>query len=225
MEDPTWEFFRVKEEEKINFYELKEIKSNQIRMMKDRGYIIPEPEMALLNSSVDYFRSYYERQKGYRYDKLNQQYIHSTSRRKVNVIYIYLKYKANSISKEDVKGIYITDNDIVIFETKFTSSVQEYIGKAEVFYFHDFFCNVIEYFLVPKHEILTEEETKELIQRNRLDVNTLPWISYEDPIVRYYGAKVGQIIRITRETLIQETTVDEYITYRIVKNIKMNRGK
>ncbi len=54
--------------------------------------------------------------------------------------------------------------------------------------------------LVPKHEILSEEEAKEVLKRFRVKPYQLPHIKASDPAVKALGGKPGDIIKITRKS-------------------------
>lgn len=58
--------------------------------------------------------------------------------------------------------------------------------------------DVLSHKLVPKHEILTDEEANEVLKSFNIDANSLPKILSKDPAVKQLGAKVGNIIRIER---------------------------
>jgi DNA-directed RNA polymerase subunit H len=58
--------------------------------------------------------------------------------------------------------------------------------------------DVLSHKLVPKHEILTDEEAVAVLKSFNIDANSLPKILSKDPAVKQLGAKVGNIIRIER---------------------------
>jgi DNA-directed RNA polymerase subunit H len=60
--------------------------------------------------------------------------------------------------------------------------------------------DVLSHKLVPKHTILTEEEAKEVLKSFDIDANSLPKILSKDPAVKQLGAKVGDIVKIERES-------------------------
>jgi DNA-directed RNA polymerase subunit H len=70
--------------------------------------------------------------------------------------------------------------------------------------------------LVPKHEVISESE-KELLQQNSdFDINNLPKIKINDPVVKELDKtskiSAGDVLRITRNS----KTAGEFISYRIV---------
>jgi DNA-directed RNA polymerase subunit H len=58
--------------------------------------------------------------------------------------------------------------------------------------------NILEHVYVPKHEILSKEEADALLKKYNITPSQLPSILISDPIVKAIGAKVGDIIKITR---------------------------
>lgn len=65
--------------------------------------------------------------------------------------------------------------------------------------------------LVPKHEILDEEEKAKFLKEMNISWKQLPRINLDDPAAKMLKAKRGDIIRITRKDL-----AGEYYYYRIV---------
>ena len=64
-----------------------------------------------------------------------------------------------------------------------------------------------EHHLVPKHELLSKEETEKLLSQFGLDFDKLPRIMQEDPICQEMKANVGDVIRITRNSLVAGETI------------------
>jgi DNA-directed RNA polymerases I, II, and III subunit RPABC1 len=101
------------------------------------------------------------------------------------------------------------DTIIFIIRDKITSedSIDEFFRniyiKEKIFvqFFHldTLTFNVTNHSLVPRHEILSKEETNELIKSLYItDIKKLPKINASDPISKYYGIKRGEVFRITR---------------------------
>jgi len=71
---------------------------------------------------------------------------------------------------------------------------------------------IFEHFLVPKHEILSEKEVEELLKKYNVTKDKLPKILVTDPAVKAIGAKVGDVIKIERES----PTAGKVYYYRVV---------
>jgi DNA-directed RNA polymerase subunit H (RpoH/RPB5) len=66
--------------------------------------------------------------------------------------------------------------------------------------------------LVPKHEVMNDEEKTELLNGLNISAKQLPRIHEDDPVAKKIGAKRGNVVRITRN----DPGVGEYYYYRIV---------
>lgn len=66
--------------------------------------------------------------------------------------------------------------------------------------------------LVPRHELLSKEESEKVLKELGVKLWQLPRISQDDPAIRGLGAEVGQLVRITRKS----DLMGEYVVYRLV---------
>ncbi len=69
-----------------------------------------------------------------------------------------------------------------------------------------------DHILVPKHELLSEEEAKELLKILGIKKEDLPKMKADDPIAKEIGAKPGDIVRIIRE----DKLFGKSVYYRLV---------
>jgi len=60
--------------------------------------------------------------------------------------------------------------------------------------------NPLKHRMVPNHEILSEDEVKNILSEYNLEKEQLPKIRLIDPTVVASKAKVGDVMRITRES-------------------------
>ena len=74
--------------------------------------------------------------------------------------------------------------------------------------------DIQDHMLVPTHEIMTEEEIADEFSDVEYDFKNLPKIRSNDPVVKAIDAKVGDVLRITRES----QTAGVFVTYRIVED-------
>jgi len=72
-----------------------------------------------------------------------------------------------------------------------------------------------EHLLVPVHEILTDAETKKVLEALKITKEELPKIFESDPQAKKLGAKSGQILRIYREDPPYQSKT-KYAYYRLV---------
>lgn len=66
--------------------------------------------------------------------------------------------------------------------------------------------------LVPRHEVLSKEEAEKLLKFYNVTKNEIPRIKKTDPALKDMDVKVGDIIKITRES----PTSGVAIYYRVV---------
>jgi DNA-directed RNA polymerase subunit H len=72
--------------------------------------------------------------------------------------------------------------------------------------------NIFKHELVPKHEILSPEKSKELLEKYRMKPYQLPHIKPSDVAAIAIGAKPGDILKITRKS----PTAGKHVSYRYV---------
>ena len=120
---------------------------------------------------------------------------------------------ASKLQKESQKKIIV----IVIFTIKMSSQIvkekhilNEKNKQSNIPIIFEFWnadnlqFNISRNNLVPKHEIMEPSEVEQLkINYQIKNLVELPRIKHNDPMVRYLGAQIGQVIRIKR---ISETT-------------------
>ena len=69
--------------------------------------------------------------------------------------------------------------------------------------------------LVPKHVLITEREKEELLQKYGITLRQLPRISIEDPAIKDMNGKIGDVIKIFRNS----PTAGESMYYRVVVKV------
>lgn len=60
--------------------------------------------------------------------------------------------------------------------------------------------DILKHKYVPKHEVLSEEEAKKVLEKYHATKEQLPKIKASDPVIRALKAKPGDVIRIIRES-------------------------
>ena len=63
------------------------------------------------------------------------------------------------------------------------------------------------HFLIPKHELLTKEESQQILAKSNAQPSQFPYIQSTDAIAKEIGAKPGDFVRITRRSETAGTSV------------------
>jgi DNA-directed RNA polymerase subunit H len=72
--------------------------------------------------------------------------------------------------------------------------------------------DITKHRLVPKHEILSPDEAKKVLETYGVEPHQLPLLLSSDPVAKAIGAKPGDIVKITRKS----PTAGEIVVYRYV---------
>jgi DNA-directed RNA polymerase subunit H len=72
--------------------------------------------------------------------------------------------------------------------------------------------DILKHELVPEHNIINENERKELFEKLNITEKQLPKILTNDPAVKAIGAKEGDVLKIIRKS----ATAGTSIYYRVV---------
>ncbi|KAH6909049.1 DNA-directed RNA polymerase I [Coprinopsis sp. MPI-PUGE-AT-0042] len=187
-------------------------------LVKDRGFSVSDEE---INMSLDRFRQLYGNSMGvidrnqlcfythHRATTTEQIFVFFSEERSVGV-----KTMRKLLSIMEEKGI---QRGIIIYPVNMTPSARKVISamaaqyRLEEFAEADLLVNITHHTLVPRHEVLTPDEKKTLLERYRLKDTQLPRIQPMDPVARYYGLRRGQVVKIIRPS----ETSGRYASYRI----------
>ena len=71
---------------------------------------------------------------------------------------------------------------------------------------------VSTHFLIPKHELLTKEESTQVLAKFSSTPAQFPYILATDPVAKEVGARPGDFVRITRKS----ETAGSSVYYRYV---------
>lgn len=69
--------------------------------------------------------------------------------------------------------------------------------------------------LVPKHVLLTEREKEDLLANYGITLRQLPRISIEDPAVKEFNPKIGDVVKIVRKS----QTAGESLYFRVIVKV------
>ncbi|RDX57514.1 RPB5 subunit of DNA-directed RNA polymerase [Polyporus arcularius HHB13444] len=187
-------------------------------LVKDRGFQVSDDE---INMDLATFRSHYASQSGnvdrsqlnfftnHRDNPMLQIFVFFTDEKSVGIK--TMRKLVNILEEKNIQ------QGIIVFPGNMTPSARKVIVamasqfRLEEFSESDLLVNITHHTLVPKHEVLTPEQKKELLETYRLKETQLPRIQLADPVARYYGLKRGNVVKITRPS----ETSGRYASYRI----------
>jgi DNA-directed RNA polymerase subunit H (RpoH/RPB5) len=245
-----------------------DIKSSQIDMVDDRGYIIPEFEKESIES-IDNFETFSteKERKSYQndnywirrgldlgmlnskdaddlvdlYDKSYRDhylswhlYWNDDQTKMLLVYYVtyessipiafirYLSAFIDIIRKVKVNGYNVEMSNILISNSDMSTDSSKNLQNIPNTQFYleiDMTFNPDKHISNQEHILLTVEQSAELLSELKIDKSKLPSIKIDNPIVKYYGWKVGDILKIKRKEYYVYTLAQESINYRVITNI------
>jgi len=106
------------------------------------------------------------------------------------------------------------DEGIIVGDGKYTYSARSNASEMNIELIPPTLptFDIFEHSLVPLHEILSEEEKKEVAKKYHAEPYQFPWIKVTDPISIIIGAKPGDVVRIIQKS----ETAGRYVGYRYV---------
>lgn len=140
---------------------------------------------------------------------------------------ILVWYEPNDIKSDVIKTViqnaesYEVHSVLIVCAAKIQPIARTYVetsnregiaAQIELFPEDHLVVNITRHELVPKHEPLTLEETKKVLEAFALNVSMLPRLLATDPVALYFGLKRGQVVKITRKS----ETAGQYVTFRQV---------
>jgi DNA-directed RNA polymerase subunit H (RpoH/RPB5) len=97
------------------------------------------------------------------------------------------------------------------FETMLNNFYNQKGYFVQIISLNQLLINIVDHRDVPKHEVITEEEKNELLEKYHIKESNLPNILREDAMAIYLGLTPGEVVRILRPS----PTSGTYETYRI----------
>jgi len=199
------------------------IRKTLVKMLDDRGYLLPHDELEI---SLENFRKRFGYEEQSPNEPVRRDQLTILARKKndrTDAIFVFFpeepKLGVKTIGRywERMKDEAVCRGIVVVQGSMTTFAKQAMAEMAPKFILEHFsetelLVNITEHTLVPKHQLLSSEEKKKLLERYNLKETQLPRIQANDPVARYYGLKRGEVVRILRPS----ETAGRYITYRLV---------
>lgn len=115
---------------------------------------------------------------------------------------------------------------IIVTETQLSPQAAGQLNNypawtLEHFMYKELTYNLTKHFLTPEHRLMSLPEITRFLDDNKLDIENLPVMSYQDPISRYYGSKPGDIFEIKRFDISGSSMVSDSVAHRAVREIPL----
>lgn len=208
--------------EKSFHQQLSDVKTTIIKMFTNRGFINPTNT----NKYIDKLIKNENEDMEYVVDLDNEKNYNTTIKNKKIYIKIF-DYKISSINKTSPIGEFVSKYDkeykfIVVQDINSKSeNMLDAYSQIEIFKFNKLQSDITEHDLVPKHIVLSSEESEDVLESYRARKRDMPLIRTTDPVAKYFNMKPGEITKIIRPSPI----TCEVISYRLVIKSKDTNAK
>ena len=191
------------------------IRRTLLKMLKKRSYVVDAAQLAMTpRGFVDQFGDQPKRNDltilaEHETDAEDQLFVFLPDDDKVGVKTI--KQYCEMMKEASVShAILVVKQGVTPFAK---TALQEMASTYLIEHFRDaeLLVDVTEPRLVPAHALLSPEDRQALLDRYKLRAEQLPRIQRTDPVARYYGLKVGDVVKIVRPS----ETAGRYVTYRV----------
>jgi DNA-directed RNA polymerase I, II, and III subunit RPABC1 len=209
------------------------IKKTQIELVKDRGFDVGEEEIMLTWNTTNFIKylqiQMQETNKKPRYILSNIYQASNPEDTRLFLAFYGTKQEGMvQLGREVINEFYkiATDNDvtdaIIIIDVELSTSAKETIKNIkninlQIFKDEDLTYNPSKHIRSPKYELLDPAVAKNKLLEMKTDVTGLPLFVISDPIVKYYGWKVGDVIKIYRDdSYLVNYLSPKSINYRLI---------
>jgi len=180
------------------------IRKTVLAMLKARSYSVPASD---LDQTWDSFK---EKISSTPTAKLGDAVTILVSKADVSIFVFFAEDEKLGVSairkycermeREDIKRA------IIVLQKGISPMAKTILGElaprymVETFNESDLLVNITEHNLVPKHELLSEDDKKKLLDKYKLKEIQLPRMQMSDPVARFYGLQRGNVVKIERNS-------------------------
>lgn len=190
------------------------VRKTLLEMLRDRGYIVRQRDLDM--SREEFVHEFGEHP---RRDEL--EVLASHTENEDDSIIAFFPEEKPGVKTLNTYVQRMRDNEanraILVLSQPLTAQARNSLSEVnqkypmEQFLEQDLLVNITKHELVPQHNVLDENEKKELLRRYKVKETQLPRIQTNDPVARYYGLRRGNVVRIIRPS----ETAGKYVTYRV----------
>jgi DNA-directed RNA polymerase subunit H (RpoH/RPB5) len=204
--------------EKSVYQQINDVKTTIIKIFTNRGFIDKSNKDKYIKKFIENENDDLE----YIINLDNSKNYNTEIKNKKVYIKIF-NYKISSINDKSPIGEFIKKYNkeykfIIVQDISLKTQIMinSYDTPVEIFKFNKLQSDITEHVLVPLHQVLTKEESENVLESYRARKRDMPLIRSNEDVARYYNMKPGEITRIYRPSPI----TCESVAYRLV--IKSN---
>lgn len=177
------------------------LKKHQVMMFQDRGYTVPPEEQAWLTDTGTSYDAVYTSPSVWVHFVTTIEALKTDETEEM----------MSEMRPENVQRVFLVVPERP--QTRVWEVLNQY--AAEVWTYAQLGVNPTRHFLAQRHVPVTAEEKHMFYSTTKIDPQCLPFMYVSDPVARWYGFRVGQLIRIERNSLIGFTSAQS-VFYRLV---------
>ena len=208
-----------------------EVKKNQLKMVRRRGYnidkekhILETPLHQFLNGYISYAK---ENNRSFR-SVMTNVYENDEGKRML-VYYADVPTTTTQLGVKEVGDAissmekYKLHDAVIITARQLSPSALNHVNKLvseniQIFLEEEMAYDPTEHFLVPKHTPLSLEEARSFLESNKISIDEMPVIRSDDIIIKNLGLRGGRIVKIERENMF-ETMIVKSVSYKAIKEV------
>ena len=208
-----------------------EVKKNQLKMVKRRGYGIDREKSILQLTLPQFLKTYipFAQKQNKTFRAVLTNVYQNDNGKQMLVYYVDVppastQLGVNAIGDAIVEmDKYKLHNAIIITSKQLSPPAVKHINglvayNIDIFLEEEMAYDPTEHFLVPKHTPLTLQEQRAFLENNDISIDQMPAILSNDIIIKNLGVRSGRIVKIERENMF-ETMIVKSVSYKVVKDL------
>lgn len=211
------------------------IKKNQIKMMRDRGFVLDDEDEKILNYTDAEFIKHMKIKFDMTVDKKNYLFnkLYTKKDDDNNIVKNYVYYifsKSDKVKTEDIKDLidFSVKSDTrrfdIISKNTFHSSADGKLKKLtntnfKLWSYDELIKYIFDSRYVPRYKSLNKKEIDEIFYQDGkvlIDRSQLPKMIIDDPVCKFMDFQIGQILEFVFKDFFGNSLVNEKLKYRQV---------
>lgn len=207
---------------------LYDIKTTQVKMVRDRGFDISS-DAWILDTNLENFTEFYlNKVKAEELSGIREALAATYKGKKDNILFVSYPTKgtAKQIGTDTAKQIvhFANTHNVThliliadaVLSTPAANDLNLFGKDHHIFNDEELTYCVVEHKMVSRHELIPKDVAEQKMRDMKTKLSQLPLILTSDPVIKYYGWKVGGLVKIYRNDQVVGLLTQETIAYRII---------